>query len=327
MDEFSELEDFEEKDVTQPDPKKELVLPWAVRMPDEEYFRLVMFSQSCAKTILSESCYHLYRSHAGLGGNPNQSPDKWTSAERQLVQGSAVHALLLGYDETVVEVPFDSYRTNASKAYRDRIIEAGKIPGLTNQFLAWRERALRIRSEAQKMGVPILGAFPEQVLLWEFDGVDCCSKLDMIALSDGDVVVIDLKCTDRSCDPSTVERKIQQELLDVQAFAYREAVYSKVPHARVRVIFLFAEMKPPYLMLPVELSESYYQLGEAKWRRALHKWKRCLATNEWPGYTEKVLKVSPSEWQIKAELRNPESEEIVTRSIDVFDRDLKGRFQ
>ena len=90
---------------------------------------------------------------------------------------------------------------------------------------------------------------------------------------------------------------------DMQAAAYLSAATRLMPEmaGRIEVVFLFAEVEPPYCVLAAKPSAAMWTLGEVRWMRAVELWARCLAEDEWPGYASEVVTLEPPAWALAGE--------------------------
>ena len=117
--------------------------------------------------------------------------------------------------------------------------------------------------------------------------VRCRSRLDHLIVDESRhrVVIYDLKTTGCAA-MQQVERSCVTWGYDLQHAAYTRAVEASLPHlvGRVEMLFLFAELAPPYQVRLAPLAASMQTLGRHRWERALRIWRECLISNKWPGY-------------------------------------------
>lgn len=69
---------------------------------------------------------------------------------------------------------------------------------------------------------------------------------------------------------------------------------------RIDMLFLCAELEPPYAVMVGRPSGDLAELGAKRWERAVRSWGRCLATNAWTGY-EGIAPLHAPMWAIQRE--------------------------
>jgi len=96
--------------------------------------------------------------------------------------------------------------------------------------------------------------------------------------------LIDLKTTS-SAEPRAWARRVSSDHLDAQAAIYLD-LFNAASGDFVRSDFrhIIQESEPPFHVELRILSQEFLELGRLKYRSALKKYCRCLATNTWPGY-------------------------------------------
>jgi hypothetical protein len=146
-------------------------------------------SSSIAHILVTQSPRHGWLAHPRLGGQQRASTP-------QMDEGSILHKLLLGKGAQFEMVMADDWRTNAAKASRAEILEAGRIPILAHKFEALKAAAERIAKNAAYQGFPIKG--DAEVAIEFVDCADrkrerevlCRCRIDMIAAGH---VLLDVK--------------------------------------------------------------------------------------------------------------------------------------
>src|SRR3954468_18503432 len=94
-------------------------------------------SPSIANILLTRSPLHAWGAHRLLG----QLEREATDAQRN---GSLIDALLLGREDTIVEVPYNDFRTAAAKELRDDPANARKVVVCQPALKAARDTVSRI---------------------------------------------------------------------------------------------------------------------------------------------------------------------------------------
>lgn len=266
-----------------------------VRMSAEEYHAdpcPPSLSASIAHVMLRESPEHAYLRHPRLGNSPRSTADF-------LDRGALAHRLILGVGGDVAIVSSDSWRSKKAQAQREEARASHKIPVLERDHAVALVDAERVKAKLANRGVVLAGE-SEVAALWgsqTFGGamVQCRGMLDHL---DG-VTIYDLK-TCRSAHPEACQRHIDDYGYAVQHAAYVEAVETLKPTlaGRIKFVFVFFELEPPYAVTPIRLSGEFRELGKRRWRRAVETWERCIRTGEWPGYTDGIIEIEPRPWAL-----------------------------
>jgi hypothetical protein len=247
-------------------------------------------SSSVAKILVAKSPRHAWTAH------PKLNPDFARKEDDRFRKGNAVHALFLEGRNAVGVVAVDSWRSNDAKAMRDEILAEGRIPMLTSQWGEVEAMCQAIREQLPTLDVdpPMFSAGkPEVTLVWEEEGVTCRALVDW--LHDDHTVIDDLKTTSASANPEQWPKTMYGFAGDIQvAFHSRgvKAVFGVEPEFR----FLVAETEPPYEVSVVGLLPQAVELANDKVTWAIRKWRECMTTGSWPGYTKRVCYVDAPGW-------------------------------
>jgi len=132
----------------------------------------------------------------------------------------------------------------------------------------------------------------ERTFVWVEDGIWFKARPDWMPLDDA--YILDYKTTGVSANPEGIERLILNMGYEIQDWLYKRGVYmltGKVP----RFVFLFQENKAPYLCSLIELSPQFADMG-SRAERGIEIWKKCLASDCWPGYPSRICNVEPPVW-------------------------------
>jgi len=268
------------------------------RMSAEEYHAdpcPPSLSASIAHVLLRKSPGHAYLAHPRLGNGPRDSANF-------LDRGALAHRLILGAGSDIAVVTADTWRSKKSQEQREEARAEHKIPVLERDHAVALADAERVKAKMAKMGIVLAGE-SEVTALWgsqTLDGamVQCRGMLDHL---DG-ATIYDLK-TCRSAHPEACQRHIDEYGYAVQHAAYIEAIETLRPTlaGRVKFVFVFFELEPPYSVTPIRLSSEFRELGKRRWRRAVETWERCVRTGDWPGYTDDIIEVEPRAWVMAQE--------------------------
>lgn len=264
-------------------------------MPDDVYHGDPVpagsLSYSGARKLLPPSCPALYKHWAAGGRPPN----------RQFDLGHAAHRLVLGVGQDLVPIPADNYQTKAARESRDAAYADGKTPLLPaeHQLVTAIAEAVLSHPVAGVLFQPGTGQ-PEQSMFWVDDelGVWRRARLDWLRYRGaGRLIVPDLKTT-MSAEPGHLSRAMHQFGYYQQAAWYLDGVRALgldggEPPA---FVFVFVEKTPPYLVTVCEPDPEALHWGGVLNRRAVDLYRRCRATDTWPGYADRVIPVGLPRW-------------------------------
>jgi PDDEXK-like domain of unknown function (DUF3799) len=222
--------------------------------------------------------------------NPDAPTAKDSAAKRM---GSLVHRLALDKGDDYEISPFDEYRSNEAKAWRDDVIERGSVPIKQSEMEDATAMADILRAGLQR-------AFggreyhTEVVLAWieetAFGPVWCRAMLD--AWCPDLLMGIDLKtCLDASDEAID---KVFSSGYAVQDYWYLRGIERITKqYGRCSMPFLFIEKEAPLLTRVADSGEAFKSGAEMVCNNALSIFARCLSTNEWPGYGRKTALPKP----------------------------------
>ena len=252
-------------------------------------------SPSIAFKVISESLLHGWTYHR-LGGGVSKPP---TDASDR---GSILHRLVLG-DGKAFEVNYDfaDFRTKAAREWRDEVRRQGSIPILGgDKWDGMRFAADKIREGIARHRIDLDSGSVEERLEWDDMSVPCSGHPDWI--SEDRTLVLDLKTRDGSVAPRICEQLMNRTEAYLQAEAYKRGVASKDPDllGRVRVLFAYAEVNPPYQVQMMGVSGSLAERGRRQWERALELWAGALDSGRWPGFEHVCLAEAPA-WALALE--------------------------
>lgn len=192
--------------------------------------------------------------------------------------GSAAHATVLGVGAEIIVVDAEDWRTKVAREAKEAARAAGKAPLLKADY----QRVLDMAAELEKVplvkqlmkdGRPEVSAFCED----ERTGVMRRSRFDLL-----DDLVIDYK-TAVSAERNTFGRSAATYGYHQQAAWYEEIALDLGQKVR-GFLFVVQEKTPPYLCNVIELVPSAVARGAELNRRALERYRDCVAADSWPGY-------------------------------------------
>lgn len=217
--------------------------------------------------------------------------------------GSGAHNLVLGTGPEIIEVKFDDWKKQAARDQQAAAREAGKIPLLTKELAIVKEmaRAIEAKPAAWNLLDPRHGR-AEQSLFWQDpqSGQWLRSRLDWIyEREDGSAIVVDYKtCT--SAHPDLFAKDMANFRYDMQDAFYSDGA-AVVFGRPVDFVFIAQEKTPPYLVNVVQLTNEDRAGGRMLNRQAIDIYRTCIATAEWPGYSDEIDLISLPAWARRRE--------------------------
>lgn len=263
------------------------------------------FSRGVAVRLLNQSPLHAWQAHPKLGAAPEEvEEDPQKQARKEM--GALIHLLLLGGGQRVALCDYKDWRTDASKADRQKARSNGLLPVLKVKHEHAKEVCRQIEKRLESLGIILAEHETEVTALWDFDPGDLLppipskGRLDMLMLARGEIH--DLKIVD-AINLKSFEWGIKPYGLDIQASMYTNAVETvhKEIAGRVSFDFLLCERLPPYDVAIVPLAPSKMSLGETRARRAAGIWRRCLASGKWGGFG-RCAPVEAKEFELRDEM-------------------------
>lgn len=222
-------------------------------------------------------------------------PEEERAASAAMRLGSLVHRLALDKGDDYAVSPFDAYRSNEAKEWKEETEAAGIIPVKQAEFEQATAMAARIREGIQRetRGEPYQ---TEVVMAWQMsiDGfrIWCRAMLDVWCPSLN--LAVDVKKT-RSASSSAIDRAMASYGYANQRAFYGDGLEALVESdMRPRFGFLFVEDDAPNLTRYAECSEAFRHEARHGIDRAARLFARCLQAGEWPGYEPHIAQ--PPAW-------------------------------
>lgn len=128
----------------------------------------------------------------------------------------------------------------------------------------------------------LLGGHVEERLLWSVGNRECCGTPD--AFVPGEILT-DLKVTADASPDRFMWHAVKQGWFAQLAW-YARALGDAAPK---RVFILAAESKPPFCIVPYELTEAALLSGTKTWRILFERLMVSEQSNAWPGYAESII--------------------------------------
>lgn len=249
-------------------------------------------SAGVIKRLIAQSPEHAWTHH------PKLNPDYRSMVEQKFDVGTVAHELLLKGEQIACVIDAKDYRTNVAKAQRDKARADGQVPMLADQWERVKDMVAGVRAQLVTLEVdpPLLAdGKPEQTIIWEEDGVLCRARTDW--LRDDRGAIDDLKTTAGSASPVDWTRRTFWSIgCDIQAVFYQRGI-EQLTGRKPAFRYVVVECEPPYAASVFDLAPSVVDLANRKIDHALQLWKRCLESDEWPGYPRHVASVEIDAWQ------------------------------
>lgn len=256
-------------------------------MPEPEYHAHPALSSTGARKLLPPSCPAIF-------DHERRNPPE---GKQVFDFGSAAHKLVLGEGPAIRVVDATDWRTKAAKAERDEIRADGDIPVLPHEHA-------QVQAMADALtGHPVAAQLfedgeAEVSLFWRDgrSGVDCRARLDWLTTNVmGEPVIVDYK-TCASADPRSLARSVSSFGYHQQQAWYDEGAKACGLADDPGFLFVCQEKTPPYPVTILALDADAVRVGHARNRHARSIFAECLATDRWPGHTDRIVDVSLPEW-------------------------------
>lgn len=203
--------------------------------------------------------------------------------------GSAVHAAILGTGPDLVCVPGE-WRSKAVKEEVDQWRQKGAIPLHRSDYRAVFGMVGAVTRHP--LAASLLDECPRREASAYVGHGDLYLRCRLDAI--GPKGIVDLK-TVQSADPEAFARKAIELGYHQQAAWYRDMAQELgITEGPFR--FVAVEKTPPHLVSVIELDAATEQLGRDANQRAIDTYRRCVATDEWPGYDSQIATVSAPPW-------------------------------
>lgn len=251
-----------------------------------------VLSSSIACILMGQSPLHAYAAHPKLGAGEREETETFD-------HGTIAHRVILEGSERNLEiVEAADWRTKGAQFVRDAARKRGAVPILAKNMTEVREMAAAVRQQLswfKDPPIPLTEGKPEQVLLWQDDGVWCKARVDW--LHNTYATIDDLKSTGRSANPEDYIRTLYNAGGDLQPAFYLRGLKA-VTDIDALFRFIVAENCKPYAVSAVSLGPAALQLADDKCSQAIRRWKGCLTSGNWGGYTPRVHHAEPPAWAI-----------------------------
>ena len=271
--------------------------PGIYKIPEAEYHAdpcpQPALSASMAKVILAETPLHGWYKH------PRLNPDYESEHKAVFDFGSAAHAMLLEGKDDIVAIDADSYRTKDAKEARDKAYSDGKTPLLIEQYKQIIEMTESAVGQLNQFPgkESFFAAYPEMCMVWQEGEIWCRSLVDKLAGEEK--IIWDYKTTAGSAAPEAVLRRLFDVGADLQAAFYLRG-YRNLTGNDAKFRYIMQETKEPFALTICELSPYALDQANEKVDAAIEIWRKCVTSNEWPGYPQEIAFLDPPSWTDRA---------------------------
>jgi len=251
-------------------------------------------SQSVAKILIDRSPRHAWQCHPRL--NPNFERKEFTKFDI----GNVAHTMLIGRGKSLGVIDRDDWRTKEAREARQECAKEGKLIVLAKDYDRAAEMVAAARAQLDAAGHQTAfrdgDGSGEVMLAWKEGPTWFRSLVDWAAKSL--TVCYDLKTTGMSCAPHAIAERPGELGWDIQAAFHERGLDVLDPDnaGRRKFYFVALEDQPPYALSIVEISESDMTMGRKKLAMAVDIWRRCMASDRWPGYPPEVVLSRPRGW-------------------------------
>lgn len=271
-------------------------------VPEPEYHAdRGSLSVSGAKLLLPPSCPAKFRYQQDNPPPPKPVFDFGTLAHALIlgkgpdieVLDPTVHGLKS--DGTVADVPaMTGMWKKAAAAAR----AAGKLPVSVDDYAM--AMAMRQAVQTHPVAGELFADGVAEISLYHRDtesGVRLRGRADWLT-NHGNI--IDLK-TARTANPGDLGRDFWKYGYHMQAAWYRQLVINLGINPNPTFTFVVVDKTPPHPVVVVKWDDQ--AIGEGEWlnRDAISLYAKCTADNNWPGYSDEILTITPPAWAIPDE--------------------------
>lgn len=204
--------------------------------------------------------------------------------------GTLVHSLTLTPDRVNTEylfIPEDiNGRTNEGK----RMIANLELTAIHQNKMMVKgsdlERAKEVANAilSDPIAKEYLAAGKKELSAYVEDETGIQLKARIDAVPDNSNMLVDIKTTE-DASKWAFKKSIVSYKYYLQAAFYLDQ-YEKLAEKKIHFVFIAAEKHPPYAVGVYYLNEATIEQGRKEYKELLVKYKKCLDSNNWPGYTE-----------------------------------------
>ena len=224
------------------------------QLSDDDYFNGSALGSTDLKTLCKAPANWWYDSM--------YNPDKIATTKRHFDFGKALHSLTLegedALDRLVTISPYDAFRTDEAKAWRDEQEAAGRVILTAEEIKVLRQMVALIHNHPDFSSLPTNKWLKEVAVFWEQDGVLMRAKFDALKVGMG----LDLKTygghnTQGRSPYDTAMRIVANLDYDVQRAHYARAYKELIKHVH-HGLYLDATDEQVAFLLEIAKNPSFY---------------------------------------------------------------------
>lgn len=207
---------------------------------------------------------------------------------RVMELGSATHLLVLGdepFRNHFIEIPDDVLSNSGSRAGKAWKEWLAALNGELNPLTKTEMETVRKAAEAITAcpeAHAVLDGLIEHTIVWRDKptGLLLRARPDNLPLSG---VVGDLKCTEAEITTRSAARRTEEGGYHAQLAMIGEGIRAVTGDAPTHYGLVYAGLKEPHHVFPVELDETWIEDGKHIMRRGIDRIAKGFETGEWPG--------------------------------------------
>lgn len=203
--------------------------------------------------------------------------------------GKRAHMLLFGKGAEIELINALDYRKKDAQSARDAAYLAGHIPTLAHEFddaqdmLRAAQNQIAALVEAGTIPEsPFSEELSEKVLIWRDHGVLCRSMMDGWQFTHD--TLSEYKTEGESASPDKFMWKARRMGYIFRLAFYRRGLEALNLSFSPNIHIFVQETAPPYLLAFYRIDDELIARADEQIIQVLRRWKRCLETNNWPGY-------------------------------------------
>jgi hypothetical protein len=215
--------------------------------------------------------------------------------------GTAVHTKVLGTGYPLAVLDFADFRSKAAQQARDEALEAGQVPILASVARVVDAMAEAVLAHPKAREVLELDGLSEASVFGTdpVTGVAMRARFDHLQWSDKEpAMAVDLKTTAGSASEDGFKKSAAAYGYHIQQAHYLDTLDFALEPWDTQMVFVVCEKDAPYFVAVHRLDEQFALIGQDEAKRAREIYRRCLDTDEWPGYGTDIIQTSPPAWLV-----------------------------
>lgn len=196
---------------------------------------------------------------------------------RKMELGTVVDAMVFGSEQQYTTSPFDSFRTDKAREWRDAQEAKGVIVLTQDEIAMCRRMTDRVKQ------FPIMQTSAKgQAALFHGSGLERRKGL-LDWTPDKSAVIVDLKCCE-DCSARGFANAVSTFGYDIQAAWYIDLWQMVTGELSKRQFgFVCVEWDEPHRSKFWVMPDEWVSFGRLRYQTYLAMYQKCMATGEWPG--------------------------------------------